>query len=52
MPKKVNSALEKRERNEEYAKKFKSKKSGRQPSAYKNWCRAAGHPADCRCAYS
>lgn len=50
---KIRAKEEKRERNEEYAKRFQTKKdvAKKRKGTFANWCRTAGHPANCRCVY-
>lgn len=57
---KIRANVEKRLRNEAYAKRFekeddqqnKPKKKGAPKDAlYANWCRIEGHPHNCKCVY-
>jgi hypothetical protein len=49
---KINLRKEKREKNEEYAKRFEKKrepvrKQDKPKPKFANWCRGKGHPASC-----
>lgn len=54
MSKHDKAKLEKAERNKIYALKFKDKNKDKKKKRHRradNWCRLAGHPVECNCAY-
>ena len=54
MSKHDKAKLEKRARNEIYAKKFAKEKETRTKKKFgtwAHWCRTKGHPSDCNCVY-
>lgn len=46
---KRNLKVEKRLRNEVFAKLHQKDKKEKKRSPWLNWCRTAGHPASCSC---
>jgi len=49
---KINQKQEKRDKNEEFALKFKKKQTDKKrKGTFNNWCRTDGHPANCQCNY-
>lgn len=56
---KIRAKVEKRLRNETYAKRFlkedeelkKKEKKSPKDATWAKWCRIEGHPANCECTY-